>query len=167
MFEVNQIVVHQEFGLCIIKDIEYISENGNKYFIIRPLKDLLMKILVPKDYISTVCRKLVNKDECINLLGEYSNINDNYNENNKKRKEENNCLLRTGRILDLLRVIKSLNKLFKDKIAANRPIGIIDSTIYNEAKNKLFQEVGYVFDIHDKEKIKEYVEEQLREKIRD
>ena len=48
MFEVNQIVVHQEFGLCIIKDIEYISENGNKYFIIRPLKDLLMKILVPK-----------------------------------------------------------------------------------------------------------------------
>ena len=153
MFEVGQIVVHHEYGLCKIKDIELISYVNKKYFIMYPLDNDDTKIMVPCDNASNMCRKLISKGECLEIINSIDGLDDTYILDNKRRKEESLKLLQSDNLLDVAKLIKTLKNLFKDKNEQNKAIGTIDSSIYNEARKKLFSEIGYVLGIDTFEEV--------------
>ena len=82
------------------------------------------------------------------IIKKFNLIDGDYIVDNKKRKEEYTKLLKSGDLEDLIYLIKILEKLFKDKKHVNKAIGTIDSSLYNEAKNKLYQELSYVLDMN-------------------
>ena len=157
MFEVGQIVVHHEYGLCKIKEIELISYVNKNYYIMYPLDNDNTKIMVPCDNASTMCRRLITKQECLDMIGMISSLDDTYINDNKRRKEESLKLLQSDNLLDIAKLLKALTNLFKEKRAANKAIGTIDSSIYNEARNKLFSEIGYVLGIKTFDEVEDFI----------
>ena len=157
MFEIGQIVVHHEYGLCKIKDIELISYVNKDYYIMYPLDNDKTKIMVPCDNASSMCRKLINKKECLEMIDSIDSLDDTFIIDNKKRKEESLKLLQSENLLDIAKLLKTLAKLFREKKAKNKTIGTIDSSIYNEAKNKLYSEIGYVLGMKTFDEVESYI----------
>lgn len=144
MFDVGQIVIHKDHGVCVIKDVEHVSYVDKDYFIMYQIDQVTTKIMVPVDNIESMCRNLITKEQALDLIKKYNLIDGEYIVDNKKRKEEYTKLLKSGNLEDLIYLIKILEKLFEDKKSANKAIGTIDSSLYNEAKHKLYQELSYV-----------------------
>lgn len=148
MFDIGQIVIHKDHGVCIIKDKDHVSYLDKDYFILYQIDQVNTKIMVPVDSIQTICRLLISKTQALELIKKFNLIDGDYIVDNKKRKEEYTKLLKSGDLEDLIYLIKILEKLFKDKKHVNKAIGTIDSSLYNEAKNKLYQELSYVLDMN-------------------
>lgn len=161
MFDLGQIIVHHEHGLCLIKDFKFVPVVQKNYFVMYPLQNQSMKIMVPEDNINNICRSLSSKEECLKILCAYKTLESDYIEDNKKRKEEGNKLLKNGDLLSLARLLKMLNKLFEDKKKINKTIGSIDYTMFNDAKSKFLQEIGYVFNIENIEEIEKFVNKKI------
>lgn len=147
MFNVGQVVIHKDHGICIIKDIEHVSYVDKDYFVMFQIKNENTKIMVPVEGVENICRNLIDKEKALDLISKYSSIDGEYISDNKKRKEEYNKLLHSENLEDLIFLIKMLEKLFDDKKISNKAIGTIDSTLYNEAKNRLYSELCYVLEI--------------------
>jgi hypothetical protein len=51
--------------------------------------------------------------------------------------------------------------MFENKRANKKAIGSIDTSIFNEAKTKLYSEIQYVLDIKDEDGVIEFIKSRL------
>lgn len=163
-FEIGQIVVHKDYGLCRIDSTEFLSFANKEYFVMYPLSSPTMKIMVPEDRADIMCRKLLTKEQCLNVIDKMKTLSKDYIVDNKKRKEAYSKLLQSSNLEDIAQLINHLYFLFKDKKAANKAIGTIDTTIYNDAKQKLYSELGYVLELNSFEEVDDFIGKRLGDK---
>lgn len=161
MFEVGQVVVHKDHGLCEIKGTEFISYVSKDYFVLYPENNKNTKILVPCDMIESICRHVISKEECLSIIDQIKDMDKEYIVDNKKRKEEYVKMLQSGNLFEIVHLIKMLRNLFEDKKASNKMIGTIDTSIYNDAVNKLYSEIRYVLGLNSFEEVETFIESRI------
>lgn len=163
MFEIGKTIIHKDHGLCKIVDIEHIPSLNKDYFIMYPKNNDATKIMVPVSMASSMLRDVVSKEECYRIISCFKTIQGEVIQDNKRRKEEYSKLLHSDNLEDLVFLILMFNKLFDEKKNQNKIIGSIDSSMYNEAKNKLLSEIAYVLNISSIEDVEIYIKSHLKE----
>jgi RNA polymerase-interacting CarD/CdnL/TRCF family regulator len=163
-FDIGQIVVHKDHGLCKIDSKEFLSFAKKDYYVMYPLSAPTMKVMVPEDNAEIVCRNLLTKEQCLNVIDKMKTLRTDYIVDNKKRKEVYSKLLQSSNLEDIAQLINHLYFLFKDKKAANKAIGTIDTAIYNDAKQKLYSELGYVLELDSFEAVDNFIGKRLGDK---
>jgi RNA polymerase-interacting CarD/CdnL/TRCF family regulator len=159
--DINKIIVHKDHGLCKIVGKEYMSFVSKNYYIMNPLSTPNMKVMVPEDKTKEFCRDVLTREQCLHIVDSIKNLSDDYIVDNKKRKEEYTKLLHSENLLDIAQLLKYLWTMFENKRANNKAIGSIDTSIFNEAKTKLYSEIQYVLDIKDEDGVIEFIKSRL------
>lgn len=161
MFEIGKIIVHRDHGLCRITGVEHVSYVDKDYFVLYPKDNDTTKIMVPCDTAEAICREVISKDECIKVIESIKSLDNTFINDNKRRKEEYTKLLHSENLLDIAYLMKMLVNLFEDKKSQNKMIGSIDSNLFNEAKNKLYSEVGFVLGLDSFDDVESYILERI------
>jgi RNA polymerase-interacting CarD/CdnL/TRCF family regulator len=159
--DINKIIVHKDHGLCKIVGKEYMSFVSKNYYIMNPLSTPNMKVMVPEDKTNEFCRDVLTREQCLHIVDSIKNLSDDYIVDNKKRKEEYTKLLHSENLLDIAQLLKYLWTMFENKRANNKAIGSIDTSIFNEAKTKLYSEIQYVLEIKDEDGVIEFIKSRL------
>ena len=62
-------------------------------------------------------------------------------------------------------LIKKLDLLFEEKSSLNKVIGTIDSSLYNEARKKLFSEITYVLEFETEKEAEIFINNKWKKEL--
>lgn len=117
MYKIGDSVVYPMHGAGIIEDIEVKEVLGKEqsYYVVRmPIGD--MKVMVPMDNAAGVgMRDVIGEKEAENVLDTFRTIETDVIQNWNKRFRENMVKIKSGDILEVATVVKSLMLRDKEK----------------------------------------------------
>lgn len=161
MVDIGQVVVHQDHGLCKIIGMEHVNYVDKDYYVMYAKNDQVTKIMVPCDKIDTLCRRVITEEECLKVIDQIKNLDEDFITDNKKRKEEYLKMLQSGDLLNIAHLIKLLYHLFEEKKANNKAIGTVDISMFNDAKNRLFSEMQYVLKLNSFDDVELFIKNRI------
>lgn len=145
MFEINDYIVYGTYGVCKIVDIKY-NNNEKEYYILKPLhENLTIKTLVGNTKVTM--RRIHTIDEVQKLIDYMKEVEPIWINDVKKRRNKFKELLKTGKCLDLIKVIKTLYLRSRERKRNNQKLTITDKEILTIAKKQLFAEISFVLKI--------------------
>lgn len=117
MFNVGDKIVYPMHGAGIIEAIEEkkILKQKQSYYIMKmPIGD--MKVMIPVNNSAEIgIRYIIDKATGCEILTKFKTMKSDFNDNWNKRYRENMLKIRSGNILDVLDVVKSLMLREKEK----------------------------------------------------
>lgn len=162
MFEVGQLVMHPVSGVCCIDGFqEEVFEGKTKtFYVIHPMeKPERTTLYVSVE--STTLRKILDKDEIIQVLKDSVGHEIPWIDNNNVRKATYNEILREGETSKIVALISRLHRQ-KEKVAElGKKFPVTDERIMKDAEKRIHQEFSYALRITEKE-IPEYVISHLK-----
>ena len=150
MYKIGDYVVHNGHGVCTILD-ETFNQTLNKEFLKLETIHNKMSIMMPKDKINDFLRPILSKEEIIKYINEGSNYSNEYNKDNKERKNEFQELITSNNIADTVKLLRFLYQLSIDKKKEKKTLGSFDSQFLQQAERKLFNELAISADISKEE----------------
>lgn len=131
MFKLQDCVVYKR-NVCIIKEIKEV--NDKKYYVLSPIDDSSLTISVPFDNANNFLRNIVSKEESEKLIMSIPNI-DIIKANDKLIEAEYKKLLATGKLEDIVKIIKTTYLRNNDRIMNHKKIGERMKTILIKQKH--------------------------------
>ena len=155
MFKVNDYIVYKR-DVCQICDMKII--NNKEYYVMHPIDDITLTINVPID--NSCLRKVLSKDAASDLIKSISSISiietmDRMIENQYK------ILLQSGKLEDLISIIKTSYLRNDERRKNGKKIGEIDDSYFKLAEKILYNELSISLDMSYDE-TKNYVIETVR-----
>ena len=138
MFNKNEYVVYKR-NVCKIKELREV--NHNKYYVLIPVNDNSLTISILFDKADSLLRKIISKEESEKLIElipsiELIKVNDKLIENEYKN------LFSTGKLEDLVKIIKTTYMRNYNRVSNNKKIGEKDENYFNKAENLLYNELS-------------------------
>ena len=159
MFQIGEYVVHKVHGICEIMDIVTIANR--KYYKVTPSKDNKLTIYVPYTNENDIIRNIMSEQEANKLIEYMKGIDNDLVVDSKSRRDEFARLLTTGNIYDIAFLAKKLYILREEKLKNNRFIGVIDQDTFENANNRLIDELSLSLKI-SKDYVTALIDSQLR-----
>lgn len=160
MFQINDVVVHYRDGISTITGI--IMMGDNEYFTIRAKRVGDVSIYVPVLKALNIIRKVMTKEEALQLLDYMNNLPEVYTSNTKQRRDEFKRRLASGAIEDIAFLTKIyllfVTESFKTE---NVKFGQMDLEMLKDAYNRLLDELSVSLSI-DRQHIDEFVINKLQ-----
>lgn len=156
-FKINDIVVHTHSGVFIIDDIITMDcgAGNQKYYSLKSYLTLdnnsSLVIYVPEAKANDLLRYLITKEEAIELVSSFNEIETEWNENIKDRKNRFFELLSSSKIMDSCRVLKSLYKRQKFLEENNKNLKIVDVDFLKKSRLKVLGELSIVLECSEDE----------------
>ena len=147
MFNINDYVVYKR-NVCKVKEIK-----DNLYYVLVPIDDESLLITVPKDNINI--RGIISKEDCEKLINLIPNI-EVIKTNDKLIENEYKNLLNSGKLEDLVKIIKTTYLRNLDRVSNHKKIGEKDDNYFKKSENLLYNELSICLNL-SYEKTKEYV----------
>ena len=150
MFKIGDFVVHSGHGVCTIQSVSYNTTLNKNFYKLETIHNK-MSIMMPEDKISQFLRPILSKEELlthINLGKDYSN---EYNKDNKERKNQFQELVTSNNIDDTIQLLRYLYQLSNDKKREKKTLGSFDSQFLQQAERKLFNELAISANISKEE----------------
>lgn len=138
MFDIGEYVVYKR-NVCNIKDIKEVKDK--KYYVLEPIDDKSLTISVLLENASKVLRNIISKEESEKLIESIPNI-ESIKINDKLIENEYKNLLNTGRLEDLIKIIKTTYLRNYDRISNRKKISEKDDNYFNKAENLLYNELS-------------------------
>ena len=138
MFKVGEYVVYKR-NVCSIKELKDI--NSKKYYILVPIDDKTLTISVPVDADKNLLRGIISKEESEKLIKSIPNI-EVININDKLIENEYKKLISTGKLEDLVKIIKTTYNRNYERISNKKKIGEKDDNYFRKAENLLYNELS-------------------------
>ncbi len=138
-FKIGEKVVYPNHGVGIIEQVSYGTLNGRseKYYMLRIVSSGL-KVMVPQTNISNVgLRPVIRSGETVKVLDYLEKGKFNSHHDWKHRFKENSERMRTGSLLDVAAVLKSLVALSRTK-----PLSFREKKMLDRAKYLLVSELA-------------------------
>lgn len=147
MYNINDYVVYKR-NVCKIKEI-----RDDVYYVLVPIDDDSLVITVPKNNPSI--RSIISKEESEKLINsipqiEIIKVNDKLLENEYKN------LLNSGKLEDLVKIIKTTYLRNLDRLSNHKKIGEKDDNYFRKSENLLYNELSISLNL-SYEDTKEYV----------
>lgn len=129
--------------------------NNQEYYVLVPINDDSLKIDVPVDNRLGHIRKLMTKEDIINLIKKIPSI-PCIETNNKLIENDYKNLLNEGSHESLIKIIKTTYLRNKERIDSNKKVGDKDNHYFNLAEKYLYTEISIALNVSYDE-AKEYV----------
>ena len=127
MYKVNDYVVYKR-NVCKIKEVK------NNLYVLNPIDDESLIITISKD--NNSIRNIITKEESLNLINSIPNI-DIIKANDKLIENEYKNLLNSGRLEDLVKIIKTTYLRNKVRIDNKKKIGEKDDNYFKKSEKLL------------------------------
>ena len=156
-FKINDIVVHTHSGIFIIDDIILMDcgVGNQRYYSLKSYLSLdhnsSLVVYVPESKSEELLRYLISKDEAVDLLSFFSEIETEWDENIKDRKKRFSELLCSKNIIDSCIVLKSLYERQRILEKNNKNLKIIDIDFFKKSRLKVLGELSIVLECSEEE----------------
>ncbi len=164
MFQKGEYIVYGRNGVCSIEDIKPMNLDGDApdrlYYVLHPVNVNGSTIFTPVDNQKVLMRKIITKEEALRLIEQIPEIEALKISNEKLCEEQYKAAIQTGECTELVRVLKTIYRKKKKRIAAGKKITSTDEKYFHMAENSLYTELSVLIDV-PKEKMEEYITEKL------
>lgn len=152
----DEYVVYKR-NVCKIKEIKNIYNE--QYYVLVPIDDNTLKISVPKNR-SNLFRNVISALESEELIKKIASI-EIINVPDKQLEIEYNRLLNTGRLEDLVKIIKTTYLRNEDRVLNHKKIGEKDDNYFKMAERLLYNELSISLN-KTVDEVKQYIFECLK-----
>ena len=143
MFSVGDYVVYKR-NVCKIKEIKRSCEKF--YYVLSPIDDESLIIKVPKTDDNLLMRNIITKEDSEKLINSIPSI-DIIKSNDKLLENEYKNLLSSGKLEDLIKIIKTTYLRNADRVANHKKIGEKDDNYFKKAEKLLYNELSISLDL--------------------
>jgi len=157
MYKIGDYVVYKR-DVCKIRDIK------DSNYVLNPIDDQTLTITIPQS--NNFIRGIISKKESEELIKKIPNI-DMIKVNDKLLENEYKNLLNSGKLEDLVKIIKTTYLRNEDRINNRKKIGEKDDNYFKKAEKLLYNEISISLNLsyeETKKYIKERVEKLVNEK---
>lgn len=156
MFQVGDYVVYKR-DVCKIKELKKVYDKF--YYVLVPIDDESLTINVPKDQNNIQMRNIISKEESEKLISSIPSIN-TIKFNDKLLETEYKNLINSGKLEDLVKIIKTTYLRNADRLANHKKIGEKDDTYFKKAEKLLYNELSISLGI-PYYNIQEYIKDKI------
>ena len=149
MFKINDYVVYKR-DVCQIRGIK-----DEKYYTLRLIDDNTLKLSVPITNDFGYLRSIISKEEAINLINDIVNV-EVINNNNRLIENTYKELIRSNKLLDLVKIIKTTYLRNDNRLKNNKKISDKDNFYFDKAEKYLYNELSISLNMNYEE-VKKYV----------
>lgn len=150
MYKQNDIVMHPGAGVCRIEAVreETFTREPRLYYVLRPMyENNATTIYVPVDSDKIQLRKLLSREEIVDLIHSVSLDTPLWIDNPSARREAFAELLHQGDHAVLIRLIAELHAHQNNTVAAGRKFHAADEKILHEAEKRIHQEFAHTLNL--------------------
>ena len=155
MFQIGSIVMHPSAGVCNIEDIreEKFTEKKRTYYIMHPVSEnnCTTTIYVPVDTDKIHLRKLMGKDEIIDIIKHSTAEKIEWIDNTNLRKTAYSEILHSDNTSRIIALIAVLHRKKESTLEAGKKFSAIDEKIMQEAEKKIHQEFSQSLSMQEDE----------------
>lgn len=154
MYKETDIVMHPRAGVCTIEAVRPETFTGapRLYYVMRPLyENTTTTIYVPTDSDKIKLRRLLSKDEILELIHSVSLDTSLWIDNPLQRKEHFLQLVREGDHATLIRLIAELHRHRLESEKKGRKFHAVDEKVLKEAESCIHQEFAHALNLQVEE----------------
>lgn len=167
MFQVNDLIVYGNHGVCKITDIGTISmsmvDKNKQYYTLRPVYQHETVVYAPVDNGKTIMRLIISKEEAERLIDDIPRIESVWIGNEKEREVQYRASLRTCDCKELIKIIKTLYKRKQSRIENGKKVTAVDERYFRIAEEQLYGELAIALEM-EKEKVGPYITDCILQK---
>lgn len=154
MYKIGDYVVYKR-DVCKIKDIK------DSNYVLNPIDDETLTIRLPQS--NNLIRQIISKKESEELIKKIPNI-DIIKVNDKLLENEYKNLLNSGKLEDLVKIIKTTYLKNEDRINNRKKIGEKDDNYFKKSEKLLYNEISISLNL-SYEETKKYIKERLEKLV--
>ncbi len=165
MFEIGDLIIYGSEGVCRVDDIGvpdlYNVDLGHSYYTLSPLYRQ-GKIYTPVDA-SVFMRPVISKQEALDLIQSYPDIDDTVIENRNIRilSEQYQATMNSHDCSDLMRIMKSVHHKKKIMDQRGKKLGQVDEKFLKKAEDLLHGEFAVALNI-PKEEVGRFIKNRVQ-----
>jgi len=147
MFQVHDYVVYGSTGVCQIVDISQENFGGNadrEYYILNPVYGNSMQLYIPTDHGQSVMRRVLSKEEIIQLIQAIPAIDSDWISDDHFRKATFSETLQSGDQKRIIHMIKMINNRKISLEKNGKHLANADCDAMKVAEKLLHNEFGLV-----------------------
>ena len=164
MYQVGDTIQYSSTGICKIDAIEekVLGKIKKSYYVLMPISHSNSTVYVPVDNeaLTSKMRRILNKDEILEIIHSSSESPDILIENDTERREKFTDIIHSGNRKDLLILIRSLYLHKEHQQSNGRKFHIADERVFKEAERILYDELSYTLEIPADEVVK-FIQENI------
>lgn len=158
VFKVGEYLVYKR-DVCKVIEIKYDYLNNQDYYFLIPLLDDSLKIEVPISNDRNIFRPLISKREVKKIIKEIPKVEILDCEDSRLIENEYKVLINSGKIIDLVKIIKTAHLRNQEKIKNKKKTNDKDNNYLSLAEKYLYQEFSIVLDMSYDETKKYVIDE--------
>ena len=165
MFQKGEYVIYGSKGVFEVLDITTVQQEGipadRLYYLLHPLNVKENKVFTPVENRKTIMRPLITRQEAERLISEMPHIEELSIPSEKAREQVYKDTLKTGDCREYIRIIKTLYRRKKARVANGKKITTTDERYLKQAEDALYSEFAVLFSV-SKEEIPQVIDERLK-----
>jgi len=167
MFQINDSVVYESAGVCIIKDIctqSYIKNKKQKYYVLDPVyKDAgAVTIMIPVDTDKKL-RKVISKEDLEELIKAMPEMElPEWEESISQRTQTVRQTMKDSDITELASLMKSYFQRRENLVADGKKLPKVDKDSFEFLEKRFTEEVGFSLGI-EPDAVLAYIDEQYKQ----
>lgn len=164
MFEKGEYIVYGTTGVCEVTDIRKMNMRGipkdKLFYVLTPYGQKGSTVFTPVDSTKTVMRRILSREQALELIDSMPEIEELYFSNDKIREEKYKECVRSCDCEQCIRVIKTLYLRREEKLAQGKKFAATDERYLKLAEDNLYSELSMALGMSKKE-VQQYIEERL------
>ncbi|MFC7366215.1 MULTISPECIES: CarD family transcriptional regulator [Bhargavaea] len=159
MFEIGDVVIYSEHGLCKIDDIckKDLFGETRLYYVLHPLGEQTLKISTPVDGKKKRIMRTLNREEALELMDVFGKPGIDWVDDPKHRARAYQALVQSG---DRQKIAEVAGALMDKKLNTDQKIYDQDRRILTHVQSILFRELSMALGISIEE-VADQVEERI------
>lgn len=144
VFKIHDYVSYSNNGVCVIDDIKNEIFNGveKTYYVMRPIANQKLKIMIPVDNNCIRMRHLVDSTEATNILNSFNENDDLWISDKNQRNTLYQGLINNGDLFKIAKVVKTLKKREFSNAENDKTLSVADKNLLNSAEVILYSELA-------------------------
>lgn len=167
MFQVNDLIVYGNHGVCKVEDVGTLSismaDKQKQYYTLRPVYQRESVIYAPVDNNKTIMRFVLSKEEVEALIQDIPNIESVWIGNEREREVQYRAALQTCDCRELVKIIKTLYQRKKLRIQDGKKVTVVDEKYFRQAEEQLYGELAFALEM-PKDEVGAYITDSIQQK---
>ncbi len=164
MFEIGDVVVRANKGICEVQDITRMDVTGadpNKlYYVMVPVLDRGAKLFIPTEIGDKSYRYAMSKDEAEDIIRRIPEIEEDWIDSYKHREDNYKEAIKSNNPEQLVGIIKSIYVRKQDRLTKGKKSLAVDDRYFKLAEDLLYSELAFAIGCK-KDEIPEMIEEKI------
>lgn len=166
MFQRNEYIVYEKYGVCIVADICNPpipgADKSQLYYVLHPMSTPNQTIYTPVDSNKVLIRRILTKEEVLELISRIPSIETIWTANEKYREDNYKKAMRTYDTVEWIRIIKTLYLRKEERKAEGKAVTSTDERYLKTAETHLYEELSMALGIPMNE-VEAYIAGRIKE----